>query len=258
MTVLDTTLTASLRALKLSGMLETLDARLTQAQAGQLGHLDFLQVLCQDEINRREAMSMTRRLRRAHFDQQATLEEFDFAASPKLPAAQIRDLAALRWLHSGESILLHGPVGVGKTHIAQALGHLAIRQGAEVRFFKTSRVLAHLAGGHADRTWPRRLAELVSPAVLILDDFAMRELTAQQADDLYELISERAQTGRSLITTSNRNPPDWYPLFPNPVVAESLLDKLINTSHQVFMNGPSYRPNKRPGTAVPQSTTKTK
>jgi DNA replication protein DnaC len=258
MTVLDATLTTSLRALKLSGMLETLDARLTQAQAGQLGHLDFLQVLCQDEITRREAMSMTRRLRRAHFDQQATLEGFDFAASPKLPAAQIRDLAALRWLHGGESILLHGPVGVGKTHVAQALGHLAVRQGAEVRFFKTSRLLAHLAGGHADRTWPRRLAELVSPAVLILDDFAIRELTAQQADDLYELISERAQAGRSLITTSNRNPPDWYPLFPNPVVAESLLDRLINTSHQIFMNGPSYRPNKRPGTAVPQSTTKTR
>jgi DNA replication protein DnaC len=257
-TVLDTTLTASLRTLKLSGMLETLDARLTQAHAGQLGHLDFLQVLCQDEIARREAMSMTRRLRRAHFDQQATLEGFDLTASPKLPAAQIRDLAALRWLHSGESILLHGPVGVGKTHIAQALGHLAIRQGAEVRFYKTSRVLAHLAGGHADRTWTRRLTELVSPAVLILDDFAMRELTAQQADDIYELISERAQAGRSLITTSNRNPPDWYPLFPNPVVAESLLDRLINTSHQVFMNGPSYRPNKRPGTAVPQATTKTK
>ncbi|WP_305016644.1 ATP-binding protein [Amycolatopsis sp. WAC 04182] len=80
----------------------------------------------------------------------------------------------------------------------------------------------------------------------VLDDFGMRELTATQADDLYELISERATAGRSLILTSNRSPVDWYPLFPNPVVAESLLDRLINTSHQVFMNGPSYRPNKRP------------
>jgi DNA replication protein DnaC len=114
-TVLNTALIASLRTLKLSGMLETLDARLAQAQAGQLGHLDFLQVLCQDEIARREAMSMTRRLRRARFDAQATLEEFDFVASSKLPAPQIRDLAELCWLHSGESILLHRPVGVGKT-----------------------------------------------------------------------------------------------------------------------------------------------
>jgi DNA replication protein DnaC len=257
-TIIDTALHTSLRTLKLSGMLETLDARLVQAQAGELGHLDFLQVLCSDEITRRENMSMHRRLRRARFDEQTTLEGFDFAASPKLPAAQIRDLAALRWLHSGESVLLHGPVGVGKTHIAQALGHLAIRHGAEVRFYKTSRALAHLAGGHADRTWARRLGELTRPDLLILDDFAIRELTAVQADDLYELISERAQAGRSLITTSNRTPPDWYPLFPNPVVAESLLDRLINTSHQVFMNGPSYRPNKRPGRVVPQATTSPK
>jgi len=251
-TIIDTALRDSLRALKLSGMLHTLDARLAQAQAGELGHLEFLQVLCHDEIGRREAMGMQRRLRRARFDQVTTLEEFDFHASPKLPAAQIRDLAALRWLHAGESVILYGPVGIGKTHLAQALGHLAIRHGADVRFAKTSRVLADLAGGHADGTWNRRLRELARPAVLILDDFGMRELTARQADDLYELISERA--GRSLVLTSNRSPVDWYPLFPNPVVAESLLDRLINTSHQIFMNGPSYRPNKRPGRA--DSTTK--
>ena len=223
-------------------MLATLDARLAQAHAGELGHLDFLQVLCQDEISRRESMSLHRRIRRARFETEATLEGFDFAASPKLPAAQIRDLAALRWLQSGESVILYGPVGVGKSHVAQALAHLAIRAGAEARFMKTSRVLAHLAGGRADRTWDKRLAELTRPAVLVLDDFAMRELTAPQADDLYELITERA--GKSLILTSNRAPADWYPLFPNPVVAESLLDRLINNSHQCFMNGPSYRPNK--------------
>jgi DNA replication protein DnaC len=197
-------LASALRELKLSGMLATLDARLSQARAGELGHLDFLQVLCQDEISRRGSMSLTRRIRRARFETQATLEGFDFGASPKLPAAQIRDLAALRWLQSGESVILYGPVGVGKSHVAQALAHLAIRAGAEARFMKTSRVLAHLSGGHADRTWGKRLAELTRPAALILDDFAMRELTAAQADDLYELITERA--GKSLILTSNRAP----------------------------------------------------
>jgi DNA replication protein DnaC len=238
-------LAAALRELKLSGMLDTLDARLAQARAGDLGHLDFLQVLCQDEISRRETMSLARRIRAARFEAEATLEGFDFAASPKLPAAQIRDLAALRWLHAGESVILYGPVGVGKSHVAQALAHLAIRAGADARFLKTSRALAHLAGGRADHTWDRRLRELARPAVLVLDDFAIRELTAAQADDLYELITERA--GKSMITTSNRAPADWYPLFPNPVVGESLLDRVINTSHQVFMNAPSYRPNKRPG-----------
>ena len=86
--------------------------------------------------------------------------------------------------------------------------------------------------------------------MLILDDFAIRELTAAQADDLYELVTATSAAGHSLVLTSNRSPVDWYPLFPNPVVAESLLDRLINTSHQVFMNGPSYRPNKRPGRAT--------
>ncbi|WJV48394.1 ATP-binding protein [Streptomyces flavofungini] len=133
---------------------------------------------------------------------------------------------------------------------AQARGHLAVRQGAHVRFAKTSRILA---GGHADRTWEKRIRELVRPDVLILDDFAMRQLSAAQADDLYEFVSERQ--GRSLIITSNRAPSDWYPLFPNPVVAESLLDRLINTSHQVIMNGPSYRPNKRPRTPAAHPST---
>ena len=205
-------LASALRELKLSGMLATLDARLAQARAGELGHLDFLQVLCQDEITRRETVALERRLRRARFEQQVTLEGFDFHASPKLPAAQIRDLAALRWLHSGESVILFGPVGVGKTHVAQALGHQAVRQGANVRFAKTSRILGELAGGHADRTWDKRMRDLIRPDVLILDDFAMRQLSASQADDLYELVSERQ--GRSLIITSNRAPSDWYPLFP--------------------------------------------
>ncbi|MFH8681253.1 ATP-binding protein [Streptomyces lydicus] len=104
--------------------------------------------------------------------------------------------------------------------------------------------MAELAGGHADRTWQKRIRELIRPDVLILDDFAVRQLTATQADDLYELVSERQ--GRSLVITSNRAPSDWYPLFPNPVVAASLLDRLFNTSLQVIMNDPSYRPNKRP------------
>jgi DNA replication protein DnaC len=102
-------LASTLRQLKLSGMLDTLDARLAQAHAGELGHLDFLQVLCQDEVSRRESASLQRRVRAARFESEATIEGFDFTASPKLPAAQIRDLAALRWLAAGESVILYGP-----------------------------------------------------------------------------------------------------------------------------------------------------
>jgi DNA replication protein DnaC len=239
-------LDAALRALKLSGMRNTLDARLAQAHAGDLGHLEFLHALCLDEIARREAAAVVKRVRNAHFEQATTLEDFDFNYNPAIPAATIRDLATLRFLEAGESVILHGPVGVGKTFIAQAIGHHACRHGHTAIFTKTSRMLADLAGGHADRTWNNRLRRWARPALLVLDDFAMRDFTPAQADDLYELVTERA--GRSLVLTSNRKPEDWYPLFPNPVVAESVLDRLINTAHHIPMNGRSYRPNKRPTT----------
>lgn len=248
--VLDSGLREALKALRLTGMLDTLDDRLAQARNGQLGHVEVLQLLLEDELARRQSAALARRLSRARFETaQATLEGFDFTANPKLPTAAIRDLAALRWLANGESIILYGPVGVGKTHLAQALGHNAIRRGIDVRFTKTSRLLSDLAGGHADRSWDKRLREYTRPGVLILDDFAMRAFTDTQADDLYELTSDRAAARRPMIVTSNRKPTDWYPLFPNPVIAESLLDRLINTSHALLVDGPSYRPRTRPRTA---------
>lgn len=161
----------TLKALSLSGMLDTLEARLAQAHAGDLGHLEFLQCLCEDEIARREAAALERRLRTARFEWAATIEDFDFSFNPKVPAAQIRDLATLRFIDVGESIVLHGPVGVGKSHIAQGIGHAACRRGYTVVFTKTSRLLGDLAGGHADRTWEARLRRWSRPALLLLDDF---------------------------------------------------------------------------------------
>jgi DNA replication protein DnaC len=237
-------LQATLRALSLSGMLDTLEARLAQAHAGELGHLQFLQVLCEDEIARRAAAAVTRRVRAAHFTEITTIEEFDFTVSAKLPVAAIRDLATLRFLDTGDGIVLHGPVGVGKSHLAQALGHLACRRNHSVSFTTASALLGHLAGGHADRSFGARLRRLLAVDLLVIDDVALRPFTDSQADDLYELATARA--GRSTIYTANRAPADWYPLFPNPVIAESLLDRLINSSHVLLLDGPSYRPRKRP------------
>jgi DNA replication protein DnaC len=244
-------LAATLRLLGLSGMLDTLDARVGQAHAGDLGHLEFLQALCEDEIARREAAAIVRRVHAARFEQTVTLEEFDFGFNPQVPAALIRDLATLRFLDAGESVILHGPVGVGKTMIAQALGHQACRRGHAVLFTKTSRLLGDLAGGHADRTFELRLRAWARPGLLILDDFAMREFSAAQADDLYELVTERS--GKSLVITANRAATDWYPLFPNPVVAESILDRIVNGAHHVLMEGRSYRPMRRPGRATAEA-----
>ncbi|MGH9266276.1 MAG: ATP-binding protein, partial [Acidimicrobiales bacterium] len=200
----------TLRKLKLTGMLETLDARLAQATAGELGHVELVQSLCEDEIARRDATGLERRLRAARFEQTFVIEDFDFAFNPKIPAAQIRDLATLRFVEAGESVILHGPVGVGKSMLAQALGHQACRRGHSVTFTKTSRLLADLAGGHADRTFQARLARWARPTVAIFDDFSMRDYTLNQADDLYELITDRA--GKPSIFTANRQVSDWYSL----------------------------------------------
>jgi DNA replication protein DnaC len=239
-------LATTLRRLKLSGMLDTLEARVAQARAGELGHLEFLQVLCEDELTRRDAAILTRRVRAARFDEVSTIQGFDFSFNPKIPAAVIRDLAALGFVEANESVLIYGPVGVGKSHVAQALGHAACRRGYDVSFATCSKVLADLAGGHADGSWAARLRRWSRPRLLILDDFGLRVMSTSQADDFYELVCDRRRA--SMILTSNRAPADWYGLFPNPVVAEGVLDRLVNSAHHVLMDGKSYRPTRRPGT----------
>ena len=142
-------------------------------------------------------------------------------------------------------MLLVGPVGVGKTHIAQAIGHAACMQGRSVLFDKTARVLADLGAGHLDATWERRLRRYLAPDLVILDDFGLRGFSERQGEDLYELVSERVRRG-STIVTSNRPPTEWYALFPNAVLAEGALDRLINAAHHVTLEGRSFRPRQRP------------
>jgi DNA replication protein DnaC len=238
-------LQSKLKALRLGGMLQTLELRRSQAEDQRLGHVEFLAVLLDDEIDRRQSKALAQRLHRARFEEEKTLEEFDFTFNPQIPAEQLRNLATCGFVERRESVLLCGPVGVGKTHAAQALGHAACRAGNSVLFSKTSALLRDLAGGRADGSWEPRLRRYLQSDVLILDDFGMREFTPTQSEDLYELICERYRAG-SMIVTSNRSPRDWYALFPNPVLAESALDRLVNSAHHVFFKGRTYRPLRRP------------
>lgn len=248
MTTTDRQIAGVLRSLHLTGMLDTLEIRLSEARSGKLGHVEFLQVLCEDELARRDAAGVVRRLKAAGFPTEATLEGFDFTYNKTIPSATIRDLARLEFIQAGEGLLIYGPVGVGKSHIACALGHLACRRGYDVVFTTCSKLLAGLSGGHADRSFPARVRKLAKPAMLIVDDWAMREFSIAQADDVFELLTERLERpGHSLVLTSNRSPADWYPLFPNAVVGESILDRVLNTSHHILLEGKSYRPSKRPG-----------
>lgn len=238
-------LQTQLKTLRLGGMLHTLELRRAQAEDQRLGHLEFLALLLDDEIDRRQSKMLAERIHRARFEEEKTLEEFDWSYNPQIPAEQLRNLATCAFVERHESVLLCGPVGVGKTHAAQALGHAACRAGHTVLFTKTTAMLRDLAGGRADGSWEPRLRRYLQSDVLILDDFGMREFTPTQAEDLYELICERYRAG-SMIVTSNRSPRDWYALFPNPVLAESALDRLVNSAHHVTLRGRTYRPLRRP------------
>lgn len=238
-----------MRVLKLSGMVDTLELRLGQAQKDGLGFTQFLEILLEDEIQHRSNKRLATRIIRAHFEEEKNLEGFDFTFNPKLPAQYIRELATCQFIERKESVILCGPVGVGKTHLAQALGHQACRAGYNVLFMKTSRLLSDLGGGRADDTWEKRLQHYLKPNLLIIDDFALKEFTKTQAEDLYELIDRRYHSS-SMMVTANRIPKDWYPLFPNPVIAESALDRLVSGSHVITLTGKSYRAFLRPNQSL--------
>ena len=239
------TLRQPLRRLHLSGMLDAIAARIEEARAGQMDPLDFLLLLLEDELLRRENEGVARRMGRARFEELRDLRDFDFSYNPEIPKAKLWELASGRYLEEHAAVLLCGPTGVGKSFVAQALGVAACQQGRRVLFSKTSALLTDLAGGRADGSWQTRLRRYLTPDLVILDDFAMREYTVLQAEDLYELISRRYRRG-SVILTTNREPKDLYPLFPSPVLAEGLLDRLLNSAYVVTMLGKSYRPQQRP------------
>lgn len=240
-------LASQLRILKLGGFLESLDVRLKQAREEELPHLEFLQRMVQDEIERREAKKLMNRIKSACFEEEKTLEGFDFTFNPKIRKAQMSELSTCLFVEKKEHVLIYGPVGVGKTHIAQALGHQACRKGYAVLYAKTTKLLRGLFASRADQSWEKRIRRYMKPDVLILDDFGLSPFTALQAEDIYELIAER-HLKSSIIITSNRPPQDWLALFPDPVVANSALDRLSHNAHHVMIEGgESYRKKLSPG-----------
>ena len=233
-------LVPKLKSLRLSGILETLDVRNRQAIEEKLSHVEFLQRLLEDEVERRGAKQLALRLRRASFDTDKTLEGFDFSFNVSINRQQVFDLATCRFVERHEAVLICGPTGVGKSHLAQALGHEACRRGFDVLFTTTTRMLAHLNGGRADGTYERRLAGYIRPDLLILDDFGLKALPTPGPEDLYEIINERYEK-RSLIVTSNRAFSEWPELFANPLLASAALDRLAHNAHRIVITGTSFR-----------------
>lgn len=249
---LDHHLQNQLKTLRLGGVLETLDLRVQQAQKDSLGYLEFFQLLLQDEVERREAKKLNLRLSKAAFEEEKTLEGFDFSFNPKLNARLIRDLGNCAFIEKQEHVLLYGSAGVGKTHLAQALGHQACRLGYDVLFTKTVKLFRFLLAGRADHSWEKRIKKYLAPDLLIIDDFGLSALTTIQAEDFYEIVTER-HLKSSIVLTSNRPPQDWVPLFPDPVMANSALDRLAHHAHHIIMEGDSYRRKLSPKSLTPST-----
>jgi DNA replication protein DnaC len=233
-------LTSQLKALRLSGILDSLDVRLEQARSGSLGYLEFLELIIQDEFERREATRLNQRLKKACFEEHKAIEEFEFAALPGVNIPVIRDLATGLFVAKKEHVILYGPPGVGKTHLAQALGNLACRIGHTTLFVKSTQLFRNLNKARADGSWEKALKKLLTPDLLIIDDFGLSALTITQAEEFYEIIAERHQRG-SIVVTSNRPPGDWLSLFPDQVMANSAMDRLAHRAHHVALKGESYR-----------------
>lgn len=235
-----------LRQLKLTGILQTLPVRIKQAEESKAGYEEFLMMLLEDENERRQSGRLLRRLKQAGFEEEKTLEGFDFGFNPQIPVKRIKQIANCTYIEKRENIFLLGPVGVGKTHIAQALGHIACRMGHDVLFTKAADMFRYLHGGRADQSWERRIKQYTSVDLLILDDFGLKPLTQFQSDDFYEIINERYMK-KSTIFTGNRTIEDWHNLFSDPIIANSAMDRIAHNAHQIIMTGESYR-NKGKGT----------
>ncbi|MBW2123350.1 MAG: IS21-like element helper ATPase IstB [Deltaproteobacteria bacterium] len=240
-----------LKRLRLSGILDTLEARTQQAIEDKWSYVQFLARLLEDEVERRSQKQLALRIRRASINTTKTLEGFDFSFNPNVNRQQILDLATCNYIRSKRNVLICGPSGVGKSHLAQALTHEACRKGYSALFVNTYRMLQHLHGGRATNSFEKRLQLYLRPELLVLDDFGLKPLQDPAPEDLYDVINERYERG-SIVLTSNRPPEEWPELFGNPLLASAGLDRLTHGATMVLITGKSFRTH---GTAATRFNT---
>jgi DNA replication protein DnaC len=235
-----TDLLRTLKTLKLGPLAQTLPERLVLARQRKLSHAAFLELILSDEITRRESRSAMLRARTAGLDPTMRLDTWDELDDLTYDRALLSDLATLRFTEAGNGVLVLGPVGVGKTHVATALGHIAIRRRLTVHAARADKLFTRLRAARLDNTLDAELRKLARIDVLILDDFALRPLDPTETNDFYEIVVERHHKASTLVT-SNREPAEWLTMMSDALLAQSAVDRLTSAAHTLVIEGPSYR-----------------
>lgn len=249
-------LKTALRRLKLSRMLDTLPERLLAARQQKMPHQDFFLLIAADEVARRDGLASSIRAQRAHLEPDMQFERWDTTAKVTYDQALLNELMSLRFLETHHHVALVGPVGVGKTFLAHALGHVACRRGHSVLAIGADQMFKTLKHARMDNSFEAELRKLISVDLLIVDDFCLDVMDATESRDAHEILRERHRSG-SMVVTSNRGPDEWLATFADPIRAQSAIDRFTSNSYDLVIEGESYRKRQKPSVQKPAATRKT-
>src|SRR3990167_11029858 len=234
----------TLKVLKLSGILDSLSIRNREAIDNKLSFTEFLATLLQDEILRREQKKFDMRFKKAQINSNKTLEQFDFGFNAKINQQQIKDLVTCQFVAEKAPVLIVGPCGTGKSHVAQAIAHCAIRNAIDVLFFTQTQIFKYLQAARATGEYEKKFQQLIKIPLLIIDDFGLKPLRTPQDEDLHDLIAERYEK-TSTIVTSNLAFEEWGDAFPNKLLGAATIDRLRHAAYKIVLDGNSYRSMKK-------------
>ena len=240
----------TLKQLRLSGMLQSLEVRLHEAASHQMSHREFLELILQDELLVRSDRQFQRRCKAACFREQKTLDDFDWSFNPSIRKKQVYDLATCRFLREARDVLWLGPPGLGKSHLVTAIGYQAVKSGFAVLYRSIFDVVRDFLHDEALGGEDKILAKYLKPDLLIIDDMGMKQLPKRSGEYLFEIIMRRYET-RSTMMTSNRPLEDWGKLIGDVPSATAILDRFLHHAEIVQISGRSYRLRGQASTSEP-------